>query len=304
LKTRPLTKNSFGTFTKFEDLTSDEQELVKLARSAAASSERNQLCFLSNFPVGAAILARNEKGEILKFGGCNVESKFFTSICAERNAATTLAYQGYKHFLCIALVCRVFPCGLCRQFLRQFGPDAILLNIVDRENRARRTTVGALLPAATNGPVPYSQLDPIEQRLVRSAIRLKSRSYVPYSKHRRAALFIATNNRNKQRVFEGVSDEIASCGGSAMAETVAMRTARTASYDRDVKLIVTVDEPNGINQIDGESLQVLREFGPDAPILLVGTDKSVVTSTLDELLPNSFGPENYSFRTRDRPLPV
>jgi cytidine deaminase len=46
-----------------------------------------------------------------------------------------------------------------------------------------------------------------------------------------------------------------------------------------------------VNAIEGECLQVLREFGADAPITLVGPDRSVVRTTLEELLPDSFGPE-------------
>lgn len=70
-----------------------------------------------------------------------------------------------------------------------------------------------------------------------------------------------------------------------------MRTARTAGFHRNVSLIVTVDDTSAVNPVEGECLQVLREFGADAPILLVGPDHSVVRSSLKELLPDSFGPE-------------
>jgi cytidine deaminase len=114
---------------------------------------------------------------------------------------------------------------------------------------------------------------------------------VPYSKLPRAALFLASNEKGKQRIFAGVSDDNASYGASALAESVAMRTARTAGFTGDVRLIATVDDPTAVNAIEGECLQVLREFGADAPITLVGPDRSVVRTTLEELLPDSFGPE-------------
>jgi len=58
-------------------------------------------------------------------------------------------------------------------------------------------------------------------------------------------------------------------------------------------LVVTVNDVkklNGHNPIDGECLQILREFGREAQILVVGEDQSLVRTTLVELLPDSFGP--------------
>ena len=39
-------------------------------------------------------------------------------------------------------------------------------------------------------------------------------------------------------------------------------------------------------------LEVLREFGENAKVLLVGNDRCVVHSNVDELLPDSFGPQS------------
>ena len=50
---------------------------------------------------------------------------------------------------------------------------------------------------------------------------LRQKSYVPYSKAPHAARFIATNGNNATRQFIGVSDDNASYGASALAETVA-----------------------------------------------------------------------------------
>ena len=67
--------------------------------------------------------------------------------------------------------------------------------------------------------------------------------------------------------------------------------ARLAGFINEPTLVVTVKNLNGHNPIDGECLQILREFGRDATILLVGEDQSLVRTTLVELLPDSFGPE-------------
>ena len=286
-----------GIFTEFNDLSATEQELVRLAWKAAESSALHQLCFQSKFPVGAAILAANDTGCAKVFLGCNVENDFFPpAICAERGAVMAAVVEGYTRFLSIAVVCQKVPggspCGLCRQVLRQFGLDAVLLSVVDQESNVRRSTSGELLPAASGAPLSCSTLSPCDQRMVRRLVALKSRSHVPYSRKPRAALFIADNARGKQAVFSGVSDDNASFGGSALAESVAMRAARTAGYSKAVRLMVTVEDPAGINPIAGECLQVLREFGAEAPVWLVGQDSSTVISSLEELLPDSFGPES------------
>jgi cytidine deaminase len=121
-------------------------------------------------------------------------------------------------------------------------------------------------------------------------MRLKTKAYVPYSKQPSSALFVAYNDNGTVGTFPGASEDNASYGGSARAETVSMRSARTAGYTQNVQLFVTVDDPTAPNPLDGESLQVLREFGADAPICLV-SDNQVVFTSLDELLPDSFGPE-------------
>ena len=57
-------------------------------------------------------------------------------------------------------------------------------------------------------------------------------------------------------------------------------------------LTLQVDDPKGLNPVEGGSLQVLREFGSAGTIVLVGADASSVVSSTGELLPDSFGPES------------
>lgn len=285
-----------GIFTKRDDLSIFERQVVDLAILGAEDSAHHKVCFQSDFPVGSGFMAARPSGECKTFIGCNVENDWFpATICAERNAATTAAREGYTQLKIVSVFCRKFPggspCGLCRQVLVQWGCDAVLLNVVDREYNVRKAFVGDLLPAARGKSETFDTLHTDEQRLLNRLVGLKGRSHVPYSKKPRAALFIATNNKGKRRIFNGVSDDNASYGGSALAEAVAMRSARTAGYSQDVALYATVTDPTAPNQIEGECLQVLREFGADSPIVLVGPNKSVVRSSLDELLPDSFGPE-------------
>ncbi|WVF70567.1 cytidine deaminase [Kwoniella sp. CBS 6097] len=76
----------------------------------------------SKFRVGAALLC--EDGTIV--GGCNVENASYgAGICAERTAITKAISEGYNRFVAVAVSSDVpapttSPCGICRQFLREF----------------------------------------------------------------------------------------------------------------------------------------------------------------------------------------
>jgi cytidine deaminase len=102
----------------------------------------------SGFKVGAALLS--DRGNI--FAACNVEnSSYGLTICAERAAiVTAIAREGGSHFRlrAIAVVNQAqtpcSPCGACRQFLYEFGPDAVLLFY--GQQGWQEATVAELLP--------------------------------------------------------------------------------------------------------------------------------------------------------------
>lgn len=82
----------------------------------------------SRFKVGAAILTREGK----VFSGCNVEnSSYGLTICAERVALFKAVSEGYRSFKAIAVVGDVSefvpPCGACRQVLREFSSDMLVV---------------------------------------------------------------------------------------------------------------------------------------------------------------------------------
>ena len=104
----------------------DPETVMDAAREA---SERAYAPY-SKFRVGAAILT--EGGVI--HAGCNVENASYgLAICAERNAATTMALANPEDrairlvavFSPDAAPC--FPCGACRQVLREFGCKEVLV---------------------------------------------------------------------------------------------------------------------------------------------------------------------------------
>jgi cytidine deaminase len=97
---------------------------------AARDASRSAYAPYSDFRVGAAILT--EGGEI--YAGCNVENASYgLAICAERNAAgaMALANPGDREIRLVAVfspdAAPCFPCGACRQVLREFGCKEVVV---------------------------------------------------------------------------------------------------------------------------------------------------------------------------------
>ena len=97
---------------------------------AARDASRNAYAPYSNFRVGAAILT--EGGQI--HAGCNVENASYgLAICAERNAAAAMAIAnpGDREIRLVAVfspdAAPCFPCGACRQVLREFGCKEVVV---------------------------------------------------------------------------------------------------------------------------------------------------------------------------------
>lgn len=120
----------------------------QLLRAAAAAARRAYAPY-SHYRVGAAILTRN--GRI--FTGCNVENASYgLTICAERAAACAAITAGERAFRAIAIVAAgrslPYPCGACRQVLREFGGDkmAVWVAAASNLNAAEKVYLGELLP--------------------------------------------------------------------------------------------------------------------------------------------------------------
>ena len=118
----------------------DREELV---RQAIAARERAYAPY-SDYPVGAALLGKS--GRV--YTGCNVENAVYNlGICAERSAVFGGVGTGEREFIAVAVASANggSPCGACRQVLREFGEDTIVL-IADATGTYRETTVADLLP--------------------------------------------------------------------------------------------------------------------------------------------------------------
>jgi cytidine deaminase len=128
---------------QYDQLTIDEQRIV----DAAFEASKKAYCPYSNFPVGAAVLT--DEGQI--FTGCNIENAAWTpSICSERVAVSKAVSEGFRSFKAIALICASRPggwsCGLCRQFMSEFGLEIMVLNMVSEDKSVLKKTLRELLP--------------------------------------------------------------------------------------------------------------------------------------------------------------
>ena len=112
----------------------------------AIAARENSYSPYSKFKVGAAILT--EDGSV--FTGCNFENASFgATICAERCAASCAVAAGQRKFTAIAIAANTaaWPCGICRQVLREFacsGNMPVIVGPYDGEFSIK--TLDELLP--------------------------------------------------------------------------------------------------------------------------------------------------------------
>lgn len=117
------------------------KELIKKALEA------KEMAYVpySNFKVGAALLTEDDK----IYTGCNIESASYTPTnCAERTAIFKAVSEGDKKFKAIAITGGseyTFPCGVCRQVMREFGKE-LKIYIVKNEDEYKEFTLEELLP--------------------------------------------------------------------------------------------------------------------------------------------------------------
>lgn len=106
----------------------------------------------SGFSVGAALLT--QEGRI--YGGCNIENAAYSvTICAERVAMSKAVSEGEYRFRALAVAgggektpdVYSFPCGSCRQFMREFCDTESFLVIVAKSTEDYKVyTLEQLLP--------------------------------------------------------------------------------------------------------------------------------------------------------------
>ncbi len=119
----------------------DDRRRMDEARKAA---ERAYAPY-SGFRVGALVVASDGSEHI----GANVENAAFpSSICAEANAITTAVASGARAVEAVYVTCiddpGCTPCGNCRQIMREFGVERVILE--HPGGRLETYRLGDLLP--------------------------------------------------------------------------------------------------------------------------------------------------------------
>ncbi len=124
---------------------SDIDDMIEAARRAM---DRAYAPY-SDFPVGAVV--RGASGRL--YAGCNVEnSSYPQGWCAEASAIAAMVAAGERRIVEVAVMGRgealVTPCGGCRQKLREFAGDDVVIHVCGPEGLRRSVTLGELLPLA------------------------------------------------------------------------------------------------------------------------------------------------------------
>ncbi len=139
----------------------------------------------------------------------------------------------------------------------------------------------------------FSTLTAVEQQLVLATWEAAKQSYSPYSKFPVGAAILAENDSGEQKVFTGCNVENASYGGTICAERTAGVKAVSEGYRKFVTVaVVCAKIPGG--PPCGFCRQFLCEFGGyTADVLTVqNAANDTCRWTMDELLPDSFGPHS------------
>ena len=132
-----------------------------------------------------------------------------------------------------------------------------------------------------------------DRELIRAAIRARENAYCPYSGYGVGAALLACSGR----VYGGCNIENASYGVSNCAERTALFHAVSEGVKEFDRIVITGGPEEGELQFCapcGICRQALREFcDPKSfEIILAKSTEDYRTYTLEQLLPESFGPEN------------
>lgn len=123
--------------------------------------------------------------------------------------------------------------------------------------------------------------------LTRAAKLAAKKAYAPYSKFRVGAAVLASSGK----IYTGCNVENASYGLTSCAERNAIFAAVGAG-DAQLLAVLIYTPTSTATAPCGACRQVIREFGATAAIISVCDSDARIETTLDVLLPQSFGPEN------------
>ncbi|MBD8892347.1 cytidine deaminase [Roseibium litorale] len=120
---------------------------VQTLFETALNAQKAAYAPYSRFKVGAAILA--DDGKV--YAGCNVENAAFPEgTCAEAGAIAAMILGGGSRIAEAVVVgdaALCTPCGGCRQKLKEFSGDDVVIHVANLDGIRRSFTMAELLPA-------------------------------------------------------------------------------------------------------------------------------------------------------------
>ena len=124
--------------------------------------------------------------------------------------------------------------------------------------------------------------------MFKAAKNVRKKAHVPYSKFKVGAALLTENNK----IIIGCNVENAAYPQSQCAEASAVGNLVSQGFSK-IKEVVVIGSGNILCSPCGGCRQRLREFASlDVSIHMCNTDGHLKTSSLEQLLPDSFGPEN------------
>lgn len=132
------------------------------------------------------------------------------------------------------------------------------------------------------------------EEIVARAKAMRERAYAPYSGFTVGAALLAHDGT----VFGGANVENASYGLAICAERSAAVSAVAAGY-REFQAIAIAGPETTITAPCGACRQFLNEFNPKLAVIYT-TPRGVTQTTLDQLLPDAFGPKSFDKAQDDK----
>lgn len=124
------------------------------------------------------------------------------------------------------------------------------------------------------------------ERIIKSAMRVRHFAYAPYSQYQVGAALITRSGQ----IFTGVNVENAAYPAGICAERTAIFKAITAG-EKDYIAMAVVTKNGGTPC--GSCRQVMAEFSLEMCVIVLDeTGKIVLDTTVADLLPGAFGPND------------
>ena len=141
-----------------------------------------------------------------------------------------------------------------------------------------------------NGPKPTNP-DGISaaqtQELITRAREASTKAYCPYSRFCVGAALLTTSGE----IYTGCNVENASYGLTICAERNAIFHA-VAEGNTNIKALVIYTPTERPTAPCGACRQVINEFGPNVRVICVCNGSEEINTTVTDLLPDAFGPNN------------